>query len=146
VVVINLGDDPLIDVTLTDSNGHTYGAAFDLTVGESLTFSYTSNPTATVTNTVTATGTDSLGGVVSDTDSAAVSVIAPVIDVEIAVSPATIRQGDQVTWTILVTNTGSDPLTHVRLTDTNGHHYGGFSDWMWMRVRSLLIRAIRPLM
>ncbi len=125
VVVINLGDDPLIDVTLTDSNGHTYGAAFDLTVGESLTFSYTSNPTATVTNTVTATGTDSLGGVVSDTDSAAVSVIAPVIDVEIAVSPATIRQGDQVTWTILVTNTGSDPLTHVRLTDTNGHHYGG---------------------
>jgi hypothetical protein len=36
-----------------DSNGHSYGAPFDLAVDASMTFNYISNPAADVMNTVT---------------------------------------------------------------------------------------------
>ncbi|HNT77960.1 MAG TPA: Ig-like domain-containing protein, partial [Anaerolineae bacterium] len=124
VVVTNIDDDPLIDVTLTDTNGHNYGAPFDLAVGESQTFVYTSNPRSDVINVVTASGTDPLGGVATDMDSAEVTVISPAISVVIWVNPETVHSGDPVQWNIIATNTGSDPLTNVTLTDSNGHNYG----------------------
>jgi hypothetical protein len=74
IVVTNIGSAPLTNVTLTDSNGYHYGAAFNLAVDESQAFTYTSNPEEDLTNTVTATGTDSFGETATDTDSAAVDV------------------------------------------------------------------------
>jgi uncharacterized repeat protein (TIGR01451 family) len=128
VVVTNVGDDPLTQVTMTDLNGYPYGASFDLAVGESVTFTYSTNPTVDVTDVVTATGQDSLNGTVSDSDSASVSVIAPAIQVVESVNPPLVYTGDQVTWEIVVTNVGNDPLTQVTLSDDNGHDYGPVFD------------------
>ncbi len=122
VVVTNTGDDPLTDVTLTDDNGYPY-SVIALAVGESYTFTYTTNPTADVTNVVDATGTDSLGGTVSDTDSDAVDVIHPAIDVAITATPPTIYSGNLVAWEVVVTNTGDDLLAGVTLVDDNGYSY-----------------------
>ncbi|MCP4540225.1 MAG: Cys-Gln thioester bond-forming surface protein [Chloroflexi bacterium] len=124
VVVTNVGDDPLTQVTMADLNGHPYGASFDLAVGKSVTFTYTTNPTVDVTDVVTATGKDSLNGTVTDNDSASVGVIDPAIQVVESVNPPLVYTGEAVTWEIIVTNVGNDPLTQVTLTDDNGHDYG----------------------
>ena len=50
---------------MADLNGYSYGASFDLAVGESVTFTYSTNPTVDVTDVVTATGQDSLNGTVN---------------------------------------------------------------------------------
>ena len=124
VEVTNAGDDALTDVTVSDSNGHAYGDPFDLTPGASQTFTYITNPGQATTNVVDASATDSLGGSVSDSDSATVDTIWPGIQVTESVSPDTIHGGDAVLWTVEVTNLGDDALTDVTLSDDNGHAYG----------------------
>ena len=124
IEVTNSGDDPLTGVTLTDDNGHDYGAPFGLGAGESQTFTYPTSPGGETTNVVSAVGTDSLGGTVDDDDSASMNVISPDVQVLVTVAPDTVYAGEQVTWEIQVTNTGDDPLTGVTLSDDNGHDYG----------------------
>jgi uncharacterized repeat protein (TIGR01451 family) len=128
VVVTNVGNDPLTQVVLVDDAGHDYGVPFDLAVGASQTFSYTTHPTMTTENDVTATGLDSLGGAVVDQDSAIVNVINPSIQVEETATPGVIYGGDAVLWEIIVFNNSDDPLTDVTLSDDNGHDYGAAFD------------------
>jgi hypothetical protein len=72
------------------------------------------------TDTVTVTGTDSVGGSVSDNSSATVDIIHPAITVVKSVSPTTVDnlQNNTITVSALVTNTGDTTLTGINITDT----------------------------
>ncbi|RZQ65164.1 DUF7507 domain-containing protein [Amycolatopsis suaedae] len=120
IVVTNTGDSPLTGVKLADDTTTACSVTFDGTLepGASRTHSCTANPGETTTNTVTASGTDRSGQQVEATDSATVTVINPALKVDKSAAPATVRQGDTVTFTIVVTNTGDVALTGVSVSDS----------------------------
>jgi len=68
-------------------------------------------------NTVTVTGTDELGRTVSDSASWTVDILHPGIDVT-KTGPLYAHEGDTITYTITVSNTGDCPLYSVFVTDT----------------------------
>jgi hypothetical protein len=69
VVVTNCGSCNLTNVTVTDTNGHDFGAPFDLPVGAPpVEFTYDTIVNVTTTNNATVVGTDSVGMTVSDWD------------------------------------------------------------------------------
>lgn len=80
-----------------------------------------------MTNNVTVTGTDPLGGTVSDTDSCTINTgIAAGIEIEKTASitgscpgtnPLSVSIGDTVTYCFNVTNTGDVNLTNIIVTD-----------------------------
>ena len=144
-VVTNPGTVPLSNVTVTDDNGTPGNAADDFlatfvggdTNGNGLldpgeTWTYTASGTVGTTdycNVGTASGTN--GSTVSATDAACYRV--PPVVVEIAVvklvngedanTPASgpvLTPGAAVTWTYVVTNPGTVPLSNVSVTDDNG--------------------------
>ncbi|MBN6035371.1 DUF11 domain-containing protein [Amycolatopsis sp. 195334CR] len=118
ITVTNTGGNALDPVVVTDDTtpacGRTLGA---LAPGASTEFTCTGNPAVTTTNTVTATGTDAVGQQATDTASATVTVIRPGIQIEKSAEPALVREGDEVTFTITVTNTGDVPLSGVSVAD-----------------------------
>ena len=69
-----------------------------------------------VVNHVIASGTDTLGETVTNTDDHTLDVIHPAINV-VKSGPATAHEGDTVTYTFTVTNTGDTPLSSVTVTD-----------------------------
>jgi uncharacterized repeat protein (TIGR01451 family) len=71
-----------------------------------------------VVNTVTATGTDRHGGHPSDTDTHSTRILHPAIDIE-KTGPATATQGDVLSYTLTVKNTGDSPFVSVVVTDPN---------------------------
>ena len=75
------------------------------------------NVTADFTNSATATGTPPVGPVVTDTDTAAVDVIAPAINIEKTPDSQSFQTGGTATFTITVTNSGDVTLTSVAVTD-----------------------------
>ena len=75
------------------------------------------NVTADFTNSATATGTPPVGPDVTDTDTAAVDVIAPAITIEKTPDSQTFQTGGTATFTITVTNTGDVTLTDVTVAD-----------------------------
>jgi uncharacterized repeat protein (TIGR01451 family) len=84
---------------------------------ETWTYRCTMGPDTDITNTVAVTGTYSLGGTVSDLDTAFVDVISPGIAIDKMVDPTDISADDSVTYTYAVTNAGDDPLSAVDVTD-----------------------------
>jgi hypothetical protein len=71
VIVSNCGDSDLINVIVTDSNGHNFGPAFNLSYGAlPVEFNYDTTVNVDTTNTANVTAIDALGGTVSDSDSA----------------------------------------------------------------------------
>ncbi len=133
VVVTNCGDSDLTNVTVTDTNGHNFGAAFNLTKGASQEFNYQTKVDVDTTNNATVTATDALGGTVSDWDIATNLVISPKICIEKTVDcngDGIFKDedygyaGDNATWKVVVTNCGDSDLTNVTVTDTNGHNFG----------------------
>jgi len=124
IVVNNDGDAPLTGVTVEDSEGHDYGPSFDLGAGESVTFTYTTAPTADVTRNASATGYDALEQEVNDHDTASATVITPDIEVGKTSSVDTISEGDPVEWTIIVYNRGDTTLYDVTVGDSNGMTFG----------------------
>ncbi len=84
IVVYNRGDTTLYDVTVTDSNGMTFGP-LTLTAddgaddggSDQATWTYETHPTYDTINAATASGTDALYRVVSDEDQASVAVTSP---------------------------------------------------------------------
>jgi uncharacterized repeat protein (TIGR01451 family) len=125
ITVTNTGDVTLTNVTVTDElapgcarTSEQLGANATLAAGA--TFNYTctrANVTADFTNSATATGTPPVGPNVTDTDTAAVDVTAPAINVEKTPDNQQIVSGGTATFTITVTNTGDVTLTNVTVTD-----------------------------
>ncbi|MFE0020109.1 hypothetical protein [Amycolatopsis sp. NPDC059021] len=118
ITVRNTGDSPLDPVKLTDDTTTSCSRAFGaLAPGASQTYTCTANPSKTTKNTVTATGTDRSGQPVTATASATVTVINPALTIQKDASPAVVRTGDQITFTITVTNAGDVPLSDVAVAD-----------------------------
>ena len=69
------------------------------------------------TNIASVVGTHAAGGTVSASDTADVQVIGPAIDIEKTPDSQQAREGDTVTFTITVTNTGDVDLANVEVTD-----------------------------
>jgi uncharacterized repeat protein (TIGR01451 family) len=69
-----------------------------------------------VVNTVVASGTDALGQTVTADDSHTLDVLHPSLQV-VKSGPVTAHEGDTVTYTFTVTNTGDIPLSSVTVTD-----------------------------
>ncbi|WP_326567204.1 hypothetical protein VSH64_35975 [Amycolatopsis rhabdoformis] len=118
ITVRNTGDSPLNPVVVTDATtpacARTFGA---LAAGAQQSFPCTANPTLTTTNTVTATGTDLSGQLVSDTASATAKVIHPALSITKTAAPTQVREGDRVTFTVTLKNTGDAPLDDVAVAD-----------------------------
>nr|BFE51512.1 DUF11 domain-containing protein [Saccharothrix mutabilis subsp. capreolus] len=90
------------------------------TIAANETISYTCTTIAgsdDFTNTITATGTDQFGDAISDVAETVVDVIHPAIEVVKDVTPAQAEEGDTVTYTITVRNTGDVPLTDITVDD-----------------------------
>ena len=128
--VRNTGNVPLTNITVTDdrcspvnpvlngtvNSGDTNGdGALDLTE----TWQFTCNATITVdtTNIATVTGTDPLGGTVTDQDDAFVDVRTSGIDIVKVASSTWVTRGTTVVYTFTVTNIGDDPLRQVQVVD-----------------------------
>jgi hypothetical protein len=70
VVVTNCGDRDLTNDIITDSNGHDFSAAFNLTNGESKEFSHQTKVDVDTTSAAHVNAIDLLSGTVSGSDSA----------------------------------------------------------------------------
>jgi uncharacterized repeat protein (TIGR01451 family) len=124
--VTNTGDCPLKEVGVTDNKAGTatYVSGdtdsdnwLDLNETWIFTANYTiPTPSGDLTNTATASGTDNLDREVTDTDDHTIDVLHPGIQI-VKTGPAEAHEGDTVTYTFTVTNTGDCPLKEVGVTD-----------------------------
>ncbi|MCK4399118.1 MAG: DUF11 domain-containing protein [Methanophagales archaeon] len=124
-IVTNTGDVTLTGITVNDD---IYGPVTlgknTLAPGEStegtITHVVVESDAPTVTDTATATGTDPLGGTVTDTDDCTINVAiaAPAITVVKTASPTEGAPSTNVTFTTNVTNTGNCTLDPVKVVDT----------------------------
>jgi hypothetical protein len=131
VVVTNTSAAPLVLTGLSDNvHGNLSGrgtcalgatlAASGGTYSCSFTASFTGNAGARQTDTVTATAQNEFGGVATASDSATVSLtdVLPQISLTHTVSPPSLPEpGGAFTHTVVVTNTGAEPVTLGTLTD-----------------------------
>ncbi len=143
-VVTNTGQTPINNVAVTDDAG-TPGVPGDdftptfsggdtngnnvLDLNETWTYSATGTAIdGTYTNKATVNGVSTTGIDVMDMDNSNYVGIAPSIDIEKLTNGfqadnagdadvPTIQAGETVTWTYIVTNNGTDPLTNVTVTD-----------------------------
>ncbi len=128
IVVTNTGEVALEDVTVSDPN---FAACDNATIGDlapSASVTYECSGTATNSlnpNTASATGTPADGrDDVSDSDTAAVAISGVAIIKTVAdpdsssyVDDAEYAIGSDVTFQIIVRNTGSDPVTDAAVAD-----------------------------
>ncbi|WP_328605339.1 hypothetical protein OG943_35770 [Amycolatopsis sp. NBC_00345] len=115
ISVANVGDVPLDDVAVADDRTpgcvRTFGT---LAPQAKQTYGCTMlAPADDFTNTAAATGKDQLGRVLKVTADAPVDVVHPAVAVAVAAAPAVVREGDSVTFTVTVSNTGDVPLHDV---------------------------------
>lgn len=123
--VTNPGDDSLHSVVISDDRCSPIAgpdkivgnANNNLDPGE--TWQYTCSTTLSVDtiNTVVVTGTNSLGGTVNASDQASVAVIAPAIAIAKTPKLQIVNSGNNVNFTLTVTNTGDVELSDVTVTD-----------------------------
>jgi uncharacterized repeat protein (TIGR01451 family) len=116
--LVSVADDKAGSATYVggDANGNGW---LDLT--ETWTFKATylvPTPSGDIINTATASGTDSFGETVANTATWSVDVLHPGIHVTKMADKTVVHQGDTITYTITVTNTGDCPLSGVSMTDT----------------------------
>ena len=117
--VTNTGDAALNNVALNDDKLGTVGTTIPLlSAKDSQTFTkdFTVPTGSSVDNVVTACGIDPLALKVCDDDHHHLVTIHPAITV-VKSGPATAHEGDNVTYSFKVTNTGDVPLTNVAVTD-----------------------------
>lgn len=128
--VRNTGNVPLANIIVTDdhcspvtpvlsgsvNSGDTNGdGLLDLT--ETWQYSCTTAVSVDTTNIATVTGTDPLGGTVTDQDDAFVDVRTSGIDIVKVASSTWVTKGTTVVYTYTVTNIGDDPLREVTVVD-----------------------------
>ncbi|MEV6643422.1 hypothetical protein [Amycolatopsis sp. NPDC051371] len=119
ITVTNAGDAPLTDVAVTDDRTPACAKPIGALPPQGRqTYTCTAPaPPDDFTNTAAASGKDQLGRTVKVTDDAVVDVIHPAVALAAQASPAAVREGDTVTWSITATNTGDVPLTGVTVVD-----------------------------
>ncbi len=123
--VTNPGNDPLSDVTLTDDtcspvvfqSGDNGNGLLD--PGETWTYTCTTTISEDTTNIAEVGGTDSLGKIWTDTDTADVNVVVPSVVVAKEADTSLVFPGEEVTYRIVVYNDGDFPFTTIDLTDDN---------------------------
>ncbi|MFC1969602.1 FecR domain-containing protein [Chloroflexota bacterium] len=126
--VTNSGDTPLSNVSVSDNK--TGDAAYQsgdtngdnrLDVGEtwifSATYTVTGGDTNPLVNVATASGTDASGKTVSAQDEASVDILRPAIAIVKAANCTEAQEGDEITYTYNVTNSGDTPLSNVSVSD-----------------------------
>ncbi|MFI5607558.1 hypothetical protein [Amycolatopsis sp. NPDC051903] len=118
ITVRNSGDSPLNSVDVADASAPACSRRFGaLAPGAQQSWPCAEKPAQTSTNTVTATGTDLSGQPVTDTASATAKVIHPALSLTKTAVPAQVREGDRVTFTVTLKNTGDAPLHDVAVAD-----------------------------
>ncbi|MGX7677332.1 DUF7507 domain-containing protein [Jatrophihabitans sp. DSM 45814] len=120
ISVSNTGDVPLAAVSVSDPIAASCAQAIASPLAPNVTSTYQCSMTAGAadfTNTATATGTDPLGNAVNASASAPIDVIHPAVTITKVAAQSQVRQGDTVTFTITVTNTGDVPLAAVSVSD-----------------------------
>ncbi|MBP2321983.1 putative repeat protein (TIGR01451 family) [Kibdelosporangium banguiense] len=114
IKVGNAGDTPLSGIEVTDTKTPSCARKLDAPT----TFTCTATaPIPDNVNTAEVSAADRLGKAVKATAEAQVKVIHPNIAITRDASPAVVRQGDTVTFTIKVRNTGDSPLDKASITD-----------------------------
>jgi uncharacterized repeat protein (TIGR01451 family) len=134
-VVTNTGVLDL-DVRIEDSFGHVISTT--VSAGASHVETVVEDIHLPVTNNVTATGYEQVptGRSVSDSDSVAVTVIGPAIDLTVDLSPSRVYPGEMVTFTYSVENVGDADFATVVVWDSLGASFthndllvGGSMSW-----------------
>ncbi|MDH3730404.1 MAG: choice-of-anchor E domain-containing protein [Acidimicrobiia bacterium] len=117
IVVTNTGTADLSNVVVADPLAPDCDATIgDLAVGASISYDCTvASVTTGFTNVATVTGEGPGGGPVTDQDDAVVDVVGLTLVKTVNVTTATV--GDSVTYTYVITNTGTVTLTDLTLTD-----------------------------
>jgi LPXTG-site transpeptidase (sortase) family protein len=122
IYVENTGDVTLTNVVVSDPLVPDCDTTIaSLAAGANTSYTCTVTAALDFTNLATVTGTPPVGPDVTDTDPSSVDVIAPAIDIRKnaeGFDTQNIYYGDDVTFTIRVTNTGDVPLLNVAVTDT----------------------------
>ncbi|WP_338078708.1 DUF7507 domain-containing protein [Amycolatopsis lexingtonensis] len=115
ITVTNTGDGPLTAVRVDAS----CAKAFDrLEKGAAQKFDCTTTaPADDVVTTAKATANAPVGPPVAAADSDEIDVIHPALKLTKDAKPATVRAGDEVTFTVVVRNTGDVALTGVSVVD-----------------------------
>jgi uncharacterized repeat protein (TIGR01451 family) len=114
IAVENTGDTPLTDITVTDPKTPACSRKLDVPT----TFTCTATaPLPDNANSVDVTAADRLGKQVAEKATTGVRVIHPSVTVSKDAVPAIVRQGDTVTFNIVVKNSGDAPLTAVTVKD-----------------------------
>jgi hypothetical protein len=131
--VTNTGNVTLTGISVTDDVLGDIGTIDTLLPGASqtLTHDYTipAGSTADIKNTATACGTDALDTQVCDTDTHTLDVIHPAITIDKTVNNPGPHNGDTVTFSYLVTNTGDTTLLNVSVDDDVLGHIGDIASF-----------------
>ncbi|MEU5258379.1 hypothetical protein [Amycolatopsis sp. NPDC021455] len=117
ITVTNTGDVPLTAVEVT--GGPSCAKTFDkLEAGTAQKFGCTTTaPADDVTSTAKATATAPVGPPLETTDTDKIDVIHPAVQLTVDAPPKTVQVGDEVTFTVVVRNTGDVPLSKVSIVD-----------------------------
>lgn len=120
-VVTNIGNTALSGVGVSDDRTGDVGNDGELGVGESwvLTASSTisSEDSSPLVNTAIASGSDALGRIVTDQASASVTILRPDITLTKTADLEEAEDGDTITYTYTVNNTGNTPLSGITVND-----------------------------
>nr|WP_245589571.1 hypothetical protein [Amycolatopsis balhimycina] len=118
ITVTNTGDGSLTTVEVTGGPACVKTFA-KLEAGAAQKFDCTTTaPADDVVNTAKATATAPVGPPLETTDSDKIDVIHPAVQLTVDAPPKPVRAGDEVTFTVVVRNTGDVSLTEVSIMDT----------------------------
>jgi uncharacterized repeat protein (TIGR01451 family) len=117
ITVTNTGDGPLTAVEVT--GGPSCAKTFDkLEAAAVQKFDCaTTAPADDVVSTAKATGTAPVGPPLEATDADKIDVIHPAVQLTLDAPPKAVRPGDEVTFTVVVRNTGDVTLNEVSIMD-----------------------------
>jgi hypothetical protein len=109
-IVTNPGDLSLSDVSVTDDK-------VSVTWIFTATYTVTDEDSDPLVNVATASGSYARGRTVTDRAEASVDILSSAIAIAKAANCTEAREGDKITYTYNVTNTGNTPLSNISVSD-----------------------------